>query len=140
MSADTLRFVDAERVAQAARSNACEHGLAAAVAVCDADGRLLVFFKLDDAGAMAGHEAIGRAIAAAGSGGPSERAKDQQLGRASTVAAEGPGFSDRPGGLPITRGGTTIGGVGVCGGSDEQAVSCARAGSEVLGSAVRGKQ
>ncbi len=122
----SIGLAPAEGSARAAMAHATDLGIAICVAVCDGQGRLTVFFKMDGTPALAGHEAIRRAITSAGTGLPSEEATDEPSG-AQSASAEGLGTSSRPGGIPLVVDEETLGGVGVCGGTVPQDVDCARA-------------
>ncbi len=126
----TVSLHSARCAAQAAIDFAEAQGEAICVAVCNVGGRLVAFFKMDGTDALAGHEAIRRAISSAGTGRPSEMVATQ-AGSASSAALEGLGASNRPGGLPFLSNGECVGSIGVCGsaGSD---VACARAGVEAF--------
>ena len=55
----------AEAVAQAAINHAEHLCIAVSVAVCQAEGRIVAFRKMDGTDVMSGHEAMRRAITAA---------------------------------------------------------------------------
>ena len=117
----------AEAIAHAAIVRAEEVGIAMAVAVCNADGRLVVVLKMDGSYVLAGHEAMRRAMTAAGAGVPSQLARTSRNTVTST-SMEGIGLSCQAGGLPLKFDQQCFGGIGICGGTDEQAVDCANAG------------
>ena len=121
----------AETISRAAINHAARHGLSICVAVCDGQGRLTTFSKMDGTSALAGHEAIRRAMTAAGTGQPSDEAAHQR-NRLQATSNEGLGSSFRPGGLPLLVGEDPFGGVGVCGGTAAEDVDCARAGAAAL--------
>ena len=123
-----LTLAMAEHVSRAAIEQAGRLEASICVAVCDGQGRLTAFLKMDGSDALSGHEAIRRAMTSAGTGLPSDDALDE-LNRAQSASNEGLGTSFRPGGLPLISGGEVIGGVGVCGGTAPQDVDCARAGA-----------
>ncbi len=123
-----MSLATAERSARAALAHAGDLGITICVAICDAQGRLSVFFKMDETAALSGHEAIRRAITAAGTGLPSDEASHEP-NRAMSASNEGLGTSIMPGGIPLMHGKERLGGVGVCGGTALQDVECARAGA-----------
>ncbi len=124
----SLALAPAEASARAAMARATSLGIAICVAVCDGQGRLTVFFKMDATTALAGHEAIRRAITSAGTGLASDGAA-QEPNRAKSASDEGFGISSRPGGIPLFVDAEILGGVGVCGGTAFQDVDCARVGA-----------
>jgi glc operon protein GlcG len=104
------------------------------VTVCDADGRLVAFQRMDGAFAEANRASIGKALASAGSGRPSgdESIEGMEDFRVATVTGEGAPLIRRPGGLPIIRAGQVEGALGVAGATDEQDVECALAGIDAF--------
>jgi uncharacterized protein GlcG (DUF336 family) len=123
----TMKLRLAQAMAQAAIAQAQRSGIQICVAVCDENSRIFAFLKMDDTDAMAGHEAMRRAMTAAGAGAPSECAEDFHNASAS-AAMEGIGLSRQAGGLPLMAAGRCLGAIGVCGGSHGQDVACAVAG------------
>lgn len=126
-----MRLRLAEAIAQAAISHAEEQKLPVSVAVCDEEGRIFAFLKMDGTDVMSGHEAMRRAMMAAGAEVPSELAGEGR-NRATSASMEGIGLSRQAGGLPLISAGTCFGGIGVCGGTPDQAVECARVGVEAV--------
>lgn len=125
-----LTLQKAQEVMGASIALADRLGLAVCVAVCDPQGRLVAFSKMDGTGALEGHEAIRRAITSAGWGVPSEEAGTGG-NKASTVASEGLGESRQPGGVPLMREGRCIGAVGVCGDAPSgREIECANGGRQ----------
>ena len=123
----SLNLASAEQSARAAMAHATSLGIAICVAVCDGQGRLTVFFKMDGTTVLAGHEAIRRALTSAGTGRPSDGAA-HEFDSAQSASDEGFGTSFRPGGIPLVVDTEILGGVGICGGSTLQDVDCARVG------------
>ena len=117
----------AEAVAHAATSHAEMIGIRVSVAVCNDDGRIVAFLKMDGTDVMSGHEAMRRAITAAGAHMPSQLA-GQGRNTSTSAAMEGIGLSGQSGGLPLMSDKQCFGGIGVCGGTCEQEVACANAG------------
>ena len=126
-----MRLQLAETIAHAAIDHAEKIGARVCVAVCDDDGRIISFLKMDGTDVMSGHEAMRRAVTAAGAHSPSEVVGDWRNTSAS-VAAEGIGLSTRAGGLPLMSAQQSFGGIGVCGGTSEQAVECASVGAAAV--------
>ena len=129
-----LNLAHATSIANASIVKAAELGTSISVAVCNTEGRIIVFFKMDGTGAMSGHEAMRRAIGAADSGEPNashDAANEaRRSSRTSTVENEGIGCSHQPGGLALTLAGEDFGAMGVCGAVDaDQDVKCAHAGT-----------
>jgi uncharacterized protein GlcG (DUF336 family) len=106
-----------------------------AVSVCDEEGHLVAFQRMDGAFSESIPLALGRAIAAAASR-KSSGDKDAVLGNLQRVWREvgaGLPIAPGPGGLAITREVQTVGAIGVSGSAtyqeDEQ---CAKAGIDAL--------
>jgi glc operon protein GlcG len=130
----SIRLAEANRAINAALAKAHELAVNISVTVCDADGRLVAFQRMDGALAEANLASIGKALASVTSGRPSSDESEGQsyFPRAATVIGEGAPVLRRPGGLPIIRGGQVKGALGVGGASNEQAVECALAGIDAL--------
>jgi glc operon protein GlcG len=129
-----IRLAEANQAIQTALVKARNLALNISVAVCDADGRLVAFQRMDGALAEAGHASIGKALVSARSGRPSgdESIEGPEYFRAATVIGEGAPQIRRPGGLPIIRAGQVVGALGVSGASDKQDEECALAGIGAL--------
>ena len=130
----SIRLAEANRAIHAALVKAYNLGANISVTVCDADGRLVAFQRMNGTFAEAGLASIGKALASVRSGRPSgdESIEGSELFRAATVIGQGAPLDRRPGGLPIIRAGQVEGALGVCGASDEQDVECALAGIDAL--------
>jgi uncharacterized protein GlcG (DUF336 family) len=106
-----------------------------AVSVCDEEGHLVAFQRMDGAFSESIPLAIGRAIAAAASR-KSSSDKDAVLGnvqRVWRVAGAGLPIAPGPGGLAITRDVQTVGAIGVSGSAtDQEDEQCAKAGADAL--------
>ncbi|MCJ2136938.1 heme-binding protein [Methylobacterium sp. J-026] len=129
-----LTLAEASAVVAQAIAEARRLGLAVSVAVCGGQGRLVAFAKMDGAGCMTARGAIGKAVASALSGEPSEvlRAPGEPVW-SSFVEAEGTAAFHERGGVPLRRDGALIGAVGVFGeASRDQDLACATAGSGAL--------
>jgi len=131
----SIRLAEANRAIRAALAKAQSLDLSVSVTVCDADGRLVAFQRMDGAIAEADRASIGKAIASARSGRPSGDGliEDLEEFRAATVLGEGVPLLRRAGGLPIIRAGQVEGALGVGGArTDEQDAVCAVAGIGTL--------
>ena len=132
----SIRLAEANRAIQAALAKAHNLAVNISVAVCDADGRLVAFQRMDGTLAEAHRASYGKALVSATSGPPSgdsiELSEDFKDFRTATVIGEGVGLIRRPGGLPIIRAGQVEGALGVAGATDEQCVECALAGIDAF--------
>ena len=130
----SIRLAEANRAIQAALAKAHNLAINISVTVCDADGRLVAFQRMDGALAEADRASIGKALASARSGRPSGDESIEGLDdfQVATVIGEGAPLIRRPGGLPIIRAGQVEGALGVAGATDEQDVECALAGIDAL--------
>jgi uncharacterized protein GlcG (DUF336 family) len=126
----TLTLVESNSIVEAVIAAACRLNIGVCVAVCNREGRLIAFKRMDGTYDEAGRSAIGRAVASAGTGLPSgEITGILDHPAAALVVAEGMPVSRIRGGLPILRDGEIEGGCGVAGAlSDELDEECARAG------------
>ncbi|MCJ2045290.1 heme-binding protein [Methylobacterium sp. J-078] len=129
-----LTLAEATAVISHAIEEARRLGVVVSVAVCGPQGRLVAFSKMDGAGCMTARGAIGKAVASAVSGEPSEfmSPPGDDL-YSSVVEGEGTAALHERGGIPLRWNGTLIGAVGVFGdASHEQDLACATAGMEAL--------
>lgn len=100
------------------------------MAVCNRQGRIVAFKRMDGTSDEAGRSAVGKAVASAATGEPSGEITGI-LDHPTTALAVAEGMpADRTrGGLPILRDGEIEGGCGVAGApSDKLDEDCARAG------------
>jgi glc operon protein GlcG len=125
----SLTLAEANQAIQATLAKAHNLAVNISVAVCDADGRLIAFQRMDGTLAEAHRAAYGKALASARWGRPSgdESVQASEHSRTGTVIGEGVAPMRRPGGLPIIRGGQ-LEALGVAGATNEQCVQCALAG------------
>jgi glc operon protein GlcG len=125
-----LTLAEASRIIDGALAEARKRHAEISVAVCNAEGRLIALSRMDGAAAEANRGSIGKAIAAASFGRPSDAVEvsfDFPF-RTGTVIGEGAPIDRRRGGLPIIRG-NVEGACGVDGASSgEEDEACARAG------------
>ena len=126
----SLSLAEANRAMQATLAKAHNLAINISVAVCDADGRLIAFQRMDGTLAEAHRAAYGKALASATSGRPSgdESLQDSEHSRTGTVIGEGVALMRRPAVCPSFRAGQVEGALGVAGATDEQCVECALAG------------
>jgi uncharacterized protein GlcG (DUF336 family) len=136
----SIRLAEANRAIQAALAKAHNLAVNISVTVCDADGRLVAFQRMDGSLAEAHRASYGKALDSATTGRPSgdEAIEDSELRfrRTGTAIAEGVPPMRRPGGLPIIRAGQVEGALGVAGATDEQCVECALAGIDAFTSSA----
>jgi uncharacterized protein GlcG (DUF336 family) len=125
----------AETVVKAAQAKAAEMGITMSVAVVDESGNLVYFVRGDTSSFITFETARGKAVAAAGFRRPTQ-AYDAHFRENpafwSSIAANlklVPG----PGGVPLTRDGVMIGGVGCGGGLAGEDELCAEAGAAAVG-------
>ena len=130
----SIRLAEANRAIHATLAKAHNLAVNISVTVCDADGRLVAFQRMDGTLVEADRASIGKALVSVRSGRPSgdEPIKGSEYFRAATVIGEAAPLIQRPGGLPIIRAGQVEGALGVAGASDEQDVECALAGVDAL--------
>jgi glc operon protein GlcG len=129
-----LTLAEANLVLAATLSKAQEMKGTVAASVCDAEGSLIAFQRMDGIYSESIRMAIGKAIAAAASRAASGK-QSAVLDYRSVWNASGIGLPmiRRPGGLPIMCGGTVLGAIGVSGGAtDQDDERCATAGLEAL--------
>ena len=130
----SIRLAEANRAIQAALAKAHNLAINISVTVCDADGRLVAFQRMDGTLAEAHGASYGKALASGTSGRPSgdESIEASRHFRTATVIGEDAPIIRRPGGLPIIRAGQVEGALGVAGATDEQDVECALAGIDAF--------
>jgi uncharacterized protein GlcG (DUF336 family) len=131
-----LTLAEANSIVGAAISKARELNILVSVTVCDDQGHLIALNRMDGALAESGRFSVGKAIASAATGLPSDQIKGTIFHASAEVTVAGgmPVYRVR-GGLPIFRGGNVVGGCGVDGAtSHEQEEACARAGVAKLAS------
>ena len=129
-----LTLAEANQAIAAAVARATAMKMKIAVSICDEEGRLVAFQRMDGVFSESIPLAIGKAIAAAASR-KSSGDKDDVLDLQSVWRVAGAGLPviARPGGLPITRNAQRVGAIGVSGGATEQEdEQCAKAGIEAL--------
>ena len=127
----TLKLAEAKRIMDGAITMARELKVEVSVAVCNHEGRLIALNRMDGIPSVeCNREAIGKAIASATWGVPSNR-PDAWIDHPITdiVIGEAAPVIRRAGGLPIIRDNVIEGACGVSGtNNDLQDEECARAG------------
>ena len=133
-----LTLSKSRRIIDGAIQRARQLNAKISVAVCDRDGRLIAFSRMDGcAGWDMDRSSLGVATAAAITGCPSDQLPDRCIGelRMSSYANVVPPRGLR-GGLPIVEEGVIEGGCGVSGAATaEESEVCTRAGIAALNSA-----
>jgi uncharacterized protein GlcG (DUF336 family) len=123
-----LTLAEATSILGAAIRKARELNILISVAVCNEEGHLIAFNRMDGAILESDRFSVGKAVASAGTGLPSGRIEGMDYHPLLAVAEGMPAFRI-PGGLPIFRNGQIAGACGVDGArSHEQEEECARAG------------
>jgi len=131
----TLTLAEAKQIVDAVLSHARDHSAKVSTCVCDDNGRFIALNRMDGAAATTNRQAIGKAIASASTGRPSDYMPnpDEVSGGFATVTGEGMPLNHRQGGLPIYRNGALIGACGVSGSSsNETDETCASAGIHAI--------
>lgn len=126
----------AKAVVEGCAAHASAKGQSHAIAVSDAGGELLAFWRMESNGAGVGAFAMEKARSVAMWGFPTSRME--------AAIKETPGFLHAPGvvtvagGVPIfsADGGTLLGGVGVSGEAPSDDAACAEAGIKAAGLAI----
>lgn len=126
----TLTLAESNSIIEAAISTASRLKISVCVAVCNRQGHLVAFKRMDGAYDDADRSAVGKAVASAGTGQPSGEITGMlDHPTAELMVAQGMPASRVRGGLPIMRNGAVEGGCGVAGSpSSETDEECARAG------------
>ena len=126
----SLILAEANSILGAAISKARELNISVSVTVCDTQGHLIALNRMDGALSESDRFSIGKAIASAATGLPSDQIEGMlDHPSAEVIVAEGMHAYRIRGGLPIFRDGQVAGGCGVDGApSHEQEEECARAG------------
>jgi glc operon protein GlcG len=129
-----LTLAEANQAIAAAVARATAMKMKIAVSICDEEGRLIAFQRMDGVFSESIALAIGKAIAAAASTkSSSDKGVVLNLHSVWRVAGAGLPVIDGPGGLPIVRNAQKVGGIGVAGSAtDQDDEQCAKAGVEAL--------
>ena len=133
MSSD-LTLAEANSIVGAAIARAREFGILVSVSVCDSQGHLIAFNRMDGAILESDRFSIGKSVARAGTGLPSGKI-ERIFYHPLCAVAEGTPALRVPGGLPIFRGGEVARACGVDGApSHDEEEECARAGTATMSS------
>ena len=126
----SLTLAEANSIVGAAMTRARELAISVSVAICDEEGHLIALNRMDGAFADSYRFAVGKALASAGTGLPSDQIKGiVDHGSAELVHAQGLPIYRVRGGLPIFKDGQVVGGCGVDGApAHAQDEECARSG------------
>lgn len=126
-----LTLDDAKRIAAAAQVEALKNGWRVVVAVVDDGGHLLYLERTHDTQFGSVETAIFKARAAAAFQRPTKTSEDAvQSGRLIHLAL--PGVIPAEGGVPLTRDGVVVGGLGISGVRSSEDGQIAAAGSAAL--------
>lgn len=129
-STHALTLADVKNIAAAAEAEACAHGWAVSIAICDAGGHALWLQRMDGAPLMSAAVAPEKARTAVLSGKPSKAFEDMvNNGRFAALALP---VVPLEGGEPIVVDGAIVGAVGVSGVKAGEDAQVARAGVAAL--------
>jgi uncharacterized protein GlcG (DUF336 family) len=130
-----LTLAEANKIVEVAVAKAKELKLPMAVAVCDAEGRLMAFNRIEGTFWITAFAAQGKAAAATAFGRSS--ADLQDIGSSAAFQAlsaqEGNHMVPVQGALPIFKDGQILGAAGASGGTAQEDEDCVRAGIQALG-------
>ena len=130
-----LTLAEANKIVEVAVAKAKELKLPMAVAVCDAEGRLMAFNRIEGTFWITAFAAQGKAAAATAFGRSS--ADLQDIGSSAAFQAlsaqEGNHMVPVQGALPIFKDGQILGSAGASGGTAQEDEDCVRAGIQALG-------
>jgi uncharacterized protein GlcG (DUF336 family) len=129
-----LTLAEANQAIAAALARAQTMKMKIAVSVCDEEGRLVAFQRMDGVFSESIPLAIGKAIGAAASReSRGDKVAVLDLQSVWRVAGAGLPIIAGPGGLPIIRNAQRVGAIGVSGSAtDQEDEQCAKAGAEAL--------
>ena len=127
-----LTLSEANRMVQAAITEAERIGIRLSVSVCDAGGHLLAFNRMEGAIFISAVAAQGKAFGAVGFGRDSSAIPaDSQVIQA-IMETQGGKIIPAQGALVIVKGGETVGAIGGSGGTAQQDEACVRVGLAAL--------
>jgi glc operon protein GlcG len=129
-----LALEDAQRILRAAEASAKENGINVSISIVDARGDLVASIRMDGARFFTADVSRGKAVASAvfaqPSGALTERSNTPVF-QSLNLMQQGR-FIFGQGALPISRGGTVEGAIGVSGGTSQQDEDIANAGLSAL--------
>ena len=127
-----LTLGEANRMVQAAITEANRIGIRLSVSVCDAGGHLLAFNRMEGAIFISAVAAQGKAFGAVGFGRDSSAIPADSPVIQAIMATEGGKIIPAQGALVIVKDGETVGAIGGSGGTAQQDEDCVRVGLAAL--------
>ena len=127
-----LTLGEANRMVQAAITEANRIGIRLSVSVCDAGGHLLAFNRMEGAIFISAVAAQGKAFGAVGFGRDSSAIPADSPGIQAIMATQGGKIIPAQGALVIVKDGETVGAIGGSGGTAQQDEDCVRVGLAAL--------
>ena len=127
-----LTLGEANRMVQAAITEADRIGIRLSVSVCDAGGHLLAFNRMEGAIFISAVAAQGKAFGAVGFGRDSSAIPADSPVIQAIMATQGGKIIPAQGALVIVKDGETFGDIGGSGGRGQQAEDCVRVGLAAL--------
>jgi glc operon protein GlcG len=130
----SIRLTEANRAIQAALAKAHNLAVNISVTVCDADGRLVAFQRMDGALAEAHLASIGKALVSADRDAQAamHQSKVRSISEPQQSLVKELRSLDGPAVCPSFARGQVEGALGVAGATDQQDVECAVAGIDAL--------
>ena len=123
-----LTLGEANRMVQAAITEANRIGIRLSVSVCDAGGHLLAFNRMEGAIFISAVAAQGKAFGAVGFGRDSSAIPADSPVIQAIMATQGGKIIPAQGALVIVKDGETVGAIGGSGGTAQQDEDCVRVG------------
>ena len=127
-----LTLSEANRMVQAAITEANRIGIRLSVSVCDAGGHLLAFNRMEGAIFISAVAAQGKAFGAVGFGRDSSAIPADSPVIQAIMATQGGKIIPAQGALVIVKDGETVGAIGGSGGTAQQDEDCVRVGLAAL--------
>ncbi|GIS94765.1 MAG: hypothetical protein CM1200mP22_20020 [Dehalococcoidia bacterium] len=127
-----LTLGEANRMVQAAITEANRIGIRLSVSVCDAGGHLLAFNRMEGAIFISAVAAQGKAFGAVGFGRDSSAIPADSPVIQAIMATQGGKIIPAQGALVIVKDGETVGAIGGSGGTAQQDEDCVRVGLAAL--------
>ena len=127
-----LTLGEANRMVQAAITEANRIGIRLSVSVCDAGGHLLAFNRMEGAIFISAVAAQGKAFGAGGFGRDSSAIPADSPVIQAIMATQGGKIIPAQGALVIVKDGETVGAIGGSGGTAQQDEDCVRVGLSAL--------
>ena len=127
-----LTLGEANRMVQAAITEANRIGIRLSVSVCDAGGHLLAFNRMEGAIFISAVAAQGKAFGAVGFGRDSSAISADSPVIQAIMATQGGKIIPAQGALVIVKDGETVGAIGGSGGTAQQDEDCVRVGLAAL--------